>query len=174
MCAGFYFKLLFREVVVMLNISKWLIIITVVFSATSLLAEEDGKVYGKGVTLEDTTQISDILATPDDYVGQRLMVKGRIVDVCKKRGCWMELAGDQEFQTLRIKVKDGEIVFPLQSRGKLALAEGVFEKIELSMEQTLQRMKHHAEEHGETFNAEEVKEPMTYYQLRGLGAVIFE
>ena len=38
-------------------------------------------------------------------------------------------------RTLRVKVVDGEIVFPLSSRGKNALVQGIFDKIEFSYEQ---------------------------------------
>jgi len=85
----------------------------------------------------------------------------------------MEIASDKEFETIRIKVKDGEIVFPLKAKGKLAKVEGVLEKFELTKEQTIKRLQHHAEEQGEEFDSTTVKEGMNYYQLKGIGAVIY-
>ncbi|HES59164.1 MAG TPA: DUF4920 domain-containing protein, partial [Caldithrix sp.] len=93
-------------------------------------AGDEGKIYGKGISLKDTTKISDILAKADENIGKTFLVEGRIVDVCKKRGCWMELASDKEFESIRVKVNDGEIVFPLSAKGKLAKVEGVLEKLE--------------------------------------------
>lgn len=136
--------------------------------------QEKGKVYGNGVTLDDTTLISEIISNPDSWVGKKVLVKGRVVDVCKKRGCWMEIASDQEFQTIRVKVKDGEIVFPLQAKGKLALVEGEVQRIELTKEQTIKQMQHHAEEQGEEFDPASVKEGKTYLQIKGLGAIVYE
>ncbi len=136
--------------------------------------KDKGKVYGNGVTLKDTTLISGIMSNPDLWVGKKVLVKGRIVDVCKKRGCWMEIASDQEFQTIRIKVKDGEIVFPLQAKGKLALVEGEVQRFELTKEQTIKKMQHHAEEQGEDFDPASVKEGMTYLQIKGQGAIIYQ
>lgn len=139
----------------------------------SFATDTKGKIYGKGLSLKDTTKISDILAKPEQFIGKTVLVKGRIVDVCKKRGCWMELASDKEFQTLRIKVNDGEIIFPLEAKGKLGLVEGVVEKFQLTKEQTIEKLKHHAEEQGQDFDPSTVKEGQTYYQIKGLGAEIF-
>ena len=137
-------------------------------------AGDEGKIYGKGISLKVTTKISEILAKPDENLGKTFLVEGRIVDVCKKRGCWMELASDQEFQTIRVKVNDGEIVFPLSAKGKLAKVEGVLEKIELTKEQTKMYKKHQAEEQGEKFDSTCIHEAMNIYRLKGIGVVIEE
>jgi hypothetical protein len=48
-------------------------------------------------------------------------------------GCWMTLApagaAGEKPATLRLKVDDGVIVFPVSSRGKTAIAQGVMEKV---------------------------------------------
>ena len=73
---------------------------------------------------------------------------------------------------IRIKVEDGVIVFPAKAKGKHAIAEGVLGKIEMSLEQTVQYGKHLAEEQGKEFHSETVKEPLSYFQIQGSGAVI--
>ncbi len=128
--------------------------------------------YGQGVHGEDTTPISVLLANPDQWVGKTVRVKGRVTDVCQKRGCWVAIASDQEFQTLRFKVKDGEIVFPQDVKGRVGVFEGVFNRYELSREQAIARAKHHAEEHGEKFDPSEITGPEVWYQLDGTGAVV--
>lgn len=84
----------------------------------------------------------------------------------------MELASDKEFQSIRVKVNDGEIVFPLEARGKLALIEGIVEKLEISKEELIKAMKHHAEEQGEPFDSTKITEGKTIYRLKGLAAKI--
>jgi hypothetical protein len=133
----------------------------------------EGKAYGKELTESDIVPISKLLAAPDEFVGEQVKVEGRIVGVCAKRGCWMELAGDEEFQSMRIKVDDGVIVFPMEAKGHLAVAEGVFTKIELTLEQTQKMAQHECEERGEKYDAANVTEPGVIYQIAGLGAVIF-
>ena len=139
---------------------------------TSAAIAGDGKAYGKPLTGEDTTKISVLMAEPDKFIGKTVRVEGLVTGVCEKRGCWMSLASDEEFQELRIKVDDGVIVFPIEAKGKHAVAEGEFTKIEMTMEQTLAYKKHHAEEHNEEFDPATVTEPLTYYQIKATGALI--
>jgi hypothetical protein len=134
----------------------------------------EGTVYGEALTLQDTTKISDILTSPDDYLGQRVLVTGTIVEVCSMKGCWLELASDREYETLCVKVEDGVIIFPMTARGLQAVAEGVMEKLELTEAEALEQAQHHAEEQGLEFDPSTVTGPETTYQLRGIGAVIFE
>ena len=108
--------------------------------------------------MEKTTKISEILDNPEQYVGSDVKVEGMIVEVCARRGCWMEIAGDRQYEKIRIKVDDGVIVFPMEAKGRRATAEGVFTKIEMTMEQTLAYREHHAEEHGEEFDPASVTE----------------
>ena len=69
--------------------------------------------------------MSDIYANPDQFGGKRVRVQGPIVDVCAERGCWIAIGSDQEFQSLRFKVEDGVIVFPMETKGQTASVEGV-------------------------------------------------
>ena len=140
----------------------------------SFADEGKDKQYGQALSLDSVTFISDILASPDNYLGKKVLVQGRILDVCKKRGCWMEIAGDKEFESIRVKVDDGVIVFPLSAKGKVAQVEGILEKFGLTVEQTIKRLEHQAEEQGEEFDPLTVTEGMIVYQLRGLGALINE
>jgi len=49
-----------------------------------------------------------------------VLIEGTIVDVCTNIGCWIELRGEASGQKIRVKVEDGEIVFPVTIRGKHA------------------------------------------------------
>jgi len=135
-------------------------------------APQDAKTYGEGLTLQESTPISSIYAHPDRYVDKEVRVEGRIVGVCKKRGCWMELAGDQDFQSLKVKVEDGVIVFPADSKGRYGTAQGVLKKIELSLEQTRKMAQHECEENKKAFDPESVTEAAVIYQIQATGAVI--
>ncbi len=133
----------------------------------------EGTVYGEGVGKGQSVKVSELLARPGDWVGKHVRVEGLITDVCPKRGCWMEIASDREFETIRFKVEDGVIVIPMVAKGKRAEAEGIFTKIEITREQALAHAKHLAEEKGETFDPEKAGNlPTVIYQLQGTGAVI--
>lgn len=87
------------------------------------------KTFGKGITLKEETKISAILENPEEFHTKRVLVRGIVVDVCAKRGCWIELAGDKGSDTIRVKVLDGEIVFPMEIKGHEALVEGVIYRL---------------------------------------------
>ena len=133
-----------------------------------------GTAYGEPLTLSDTTLVSDIMADPEAYVGQRVLVTGTIVEVCETRGCWMDIASDAEFEKIRIKVDDGVIVFPVSSRGEAAVVEGLVEKLEYTVEEAIELERHRAEEHGLDFDPTSITEPEVAYQIRGLGAVVLD
>ncbi|HEX7183462.1 MAG TPA: DUF4920 domain-containing protein [Thermoanaerobaculia bacterium] len=128
--------------------------------------------YGGGVTLAETTSIGKILADPDAYVGKRVRIEGQVLDVCPMKGCWMEIAEEKGGgERIRIKVDDGVLVFPVSSKGKMAVAEGVVEAIPMEREQYVRWLRHLAEETGQTFDPKSVGEgPFRIIQIQGMGA----
>lgn len=138
--------------------------------ALGLLSAAEIKL-GKPLTVKEPMPLATLLAHPDDYVGKTVQVKGKIVEVCQMMGCWMDLTNDAG-QKLRIQVNDGEIDFPKDGAGKMAVAEGKFTKSELTKEQAIARAKEEAEEKGKTFDPASGPGPITVYQIQGSGAVI--
>lgn len=132
----------------------------------------DGK-YGSEITLQEKTNISDILNSPEDYVDKKVLVEGEVIDVCQKMGCWMEIKSEVEGEKIKVKVKDGDIVFPVEAKGKSALVEGTVYKIELSQEEAVEYYQHIAEENDKEFDPSTVTGPVILYQIKGLGAEIY-
>jgi hypothetical protein len=131
-----------------------------------------GTVYGEGVECTLAVKVSELNDNIDKYVGQRVRVEGLVTDVCPKRGCWIKLASDREYESLLFKVQDGVIVFPMSLKGKYAVADGVARNVELDLEQTRRYLAHKAEEKGEAFDPATCTQPMTYVRLDGVGAVV--
>ena len=152
-----------------------LVAIAMVFALTSNTAlARSAKTYGEALSSGKVVAIEHILDHPDEFLGKTIKVEGLINGVCEKRGCWMTLASKTaDFKEIRIKVEDGVMVFPVEAKGKTAVAEGKFIKVEMSLEQTIAYKKHHAEEHGEDFDPASVTEPMVYFQIDGIGAEIY-
>lgn len=136
----------------------------------SLIAE-DAKKYGEKISSIEKTNISDIIDKPENFVGQKVLVEGTVVNVCAKRGCWIELASEKEFETIRVKVQDGVIVFPMEAKGKKALVEGEVYSFEYETDAECSGSCTHEKEDKE--NCEHAnKEVKTIYQIRGIGAEI--
>ncbi|MDA8621755.1 DUF4920 domain-containing protein [Psychrosphaera sp.] len=146
-----------------------LLLSPVAFNANAIASQQ---VFGSGANTNNVSKISSILASPDDYLDKEVTIKGTIAKVCKKRGCWMELTSDKKFQTFKIKVKDGDMVFPMAAIGKTAFATGKVQELPMTLERTKQYLAHIAEEMNEEFDPESVTEPKTVYQLVPNGVTI--
>jgi hypothetical protein len=118
---------------------------------------------GTGVTLKEATPIKSVIERPREYVGKSIRIDGVATAVCSHMGCWMAVApeGDDKAGTVRLKVDDGVIVFPVSAKGRKVSAEGVFEAVgdEESKEAAGEHQKHDAKASGQ-------------YQIKATGAVI--
>ena len=148
-----------------------LTMLTLALAGAVLSAPKD---LGKPLTLKEPMTISKVLASPGDLAGKTVQVKGKVTEVCTMMGCWMNLVEGGTGKAIRIKVNDGEMVFPKEAIGKMAVAEGTFKKIELTREQAVARAKHEADETGRKFDPERVKGPVTIYQIQGTGARLLD
>lgn len=127
---------------------------------------------GAPLTLDTVTKVSEINKHSDQYLGKTVLVEGLVINVCAKRGCWMDLASDLPFEKIQVKVVDGEIVFPMEAKGRMAKVEGIVDEVQLSQEQAVRMGKHRAEEQGTTFDPASITGPVNFYRIKGLGAVI--
>jgi hypothetical protein len=80
-----------------------------------------------GATLPEgkTTPLADVLAQPERYAGQTLIVEGVVRAACKKRGCWMELSpATGDARSCRVRFKDYGFFVPPDSAGAEARLSG--------------------------------------------------
>ena len=94
------------------------------FMATCL-AQAEPVQFGEVFDTSSVTSVSAIMAKPDHYLEQTLTIAGEVTAVCSKQHCWMTLATAESEPKFRIKVRDGDMVFPLSAKGKTAYATGV-------------------------------------------------
>ena len=154
-------------------VAGWTLWVVLLIPVT--LAQEEGTALGEPLAARETVAISRLVAAPEEYVGATVRVAGIVTDVCPTAGCWIKLAAvDDKDKQIRVKVEDGVIVFPMEARGRQAVAEGVMTKTVLTLEQTVAYLQQQAEEQGEELDAESVTEPLTFYEIQGSGAVIHD
>ena len=127
--------------------------------------------YGAGLVLKESTALQAIMAEPEGYENRIVQVHATIDEVCPRRGCWIDIA-DATGTSVRVKVTDGDIVFPLSAKGHEAVVEGIVERIEMTEEEHRAWKEHEAEELGVSFDPTTVTGPMTTWRLQGLGARI--
>jgi hypothetical protein len=143
-----------------------LIIATALLAAAVLPQDASDTKLGTGVSLKETTPIKALVERPREYVGKSVRVDGVATAVCSHMGCWLALASQDNptGPTVRLKVDDGVIVFPMTAKGKKVSAEGVFETVGGTADS-----KEAAGEHAKADpNASQ------QYQLKATGAIIRE
>ena len=120
---------------------------------------------GAGVSLKHATPIEALVEQPQDYVGKTVRVDGVATAVCTAMGCWMAVAPDTDPKApvVRLKVEDGEIVFPMTAKGKKVSAEGTFEKVG--------DHDNHANEAANE-HAKQERRASAAYQIKATGALI--
>lgn len=119
---------------------------------------------GSGVTLATATPIPSLTKSPEEFAGRTVRIDGVATAVCSQMGCWMAVAAsdDPAGPTVRLKVEDGVIVFPMSAKGKRVSAQGVFEAVGNDA--------HGAEAAGE--HAKHDPKAATAYHIKATGAVI--
>lgn len=143
---------------------KTLMLCAALVGAAALGGEETK--LGKGVSLTEATPIASLTAKPKDYVGKTVRVDGVARAVCAEMGCWMSVVveeADPSSPTVRLKVDDGAIVFPMSAKGKRVSAQGMFEAIAPMDAESKEAAGEHAKQDP---NAS------PQYQIRATGAVI--
>jgi hypothetical protein len=127
---------------------------------------------GAAVDVDTVTPIAALLAAPSDFAGQVVRVEGEVRGVCTRMGCWIDL-GDEAGNRVRVKVEDGVLVFPADSVGKPATAQGTVTIQEMAREQYVAWQQHLVEEGGEPFDESTVGPgPIEVVQIAGTGATI--
>jgi len=152
--------------------------------ALALPAAAEETKLGAGVTLRDATPIAAIIAKPADFVGKTIRVDGVATAVCTHMGCWMAIApeGQPDAPTVRLKVEDGVIVFPVSAKGKKVSAEGIFEEVKTAedKEAAAEHAKDHAQSKHDPKASHDAAKHTTrtdhstskQYQIKATGAVI--
>ena len=72
-----------------------------------------------------TVALTEVLANPDAYTKDAVVVEGTVTQNCERKGCWMQLSPAEGKQSVRVTFKDYAFFVPLDSKGMKARAEGV-------------------------------------------------
>lgn len=101
--------------------------------ATSAFAGDDVIQRGAAISKDaKAIPLADVLAKPDAYSKNAVLVEGVIEASCTRQGCWMQLAPAKGEQSVRVTFKDYGFFIPLEAKGMKARAEGVTVVKELS------------------------------------------
>lgn len=149
-------------------------LLSILFGLTVFSIQAAPLTFGETVDKTHIISVADIIAQPDAYLEKSVTIEGKVQAVCQKRGCWMTLAAADNNPTFRIKVRDGDMEFPLSAKGKTAYATGSVTAQSLNMAATIDYYEELAEKQGKAFDPASVTEPLTFYQFSPTAVEISE
>jgi hypothetical protein len=126
-----------------------LMVLSVSLMAQAPKSPEKGVTYGAGTTADQAIPVQEMDAKMVDnkFSGK---VKGKVVEVCQEKGCWMKLEKENG-EKLMVKFKDYAFFMPKNLAGKEVVLEGDATVKEISVKQ----QRHYAEDAGKS--KEEIK-----------------
>jgi hypothetical protein len=140
------------------------LILSLAMVASAGMVQTEQKL-GTGVSVKEVTKIADVVKNPEAFVGKVIRLEGTATAVCQHEGCWLALSesAKTDAPTVRLKVEDGVIVFPMTAKGKQVAAQGTFERVGANDEEGKEAAAEHAKH--------QAKATATY-QLKATGAII--
>jgi starvation-inducible outer membrane lipoprotein len=131
-----------------------------------ILDTQHYELRGAGVSEGAAVAIEDVVAAPQAFAGKDLRISGSVVEVCKRKGCWMTL-GDRE-RNVRVTFRDYGFFVPLDCEGREVIAEGRLEE----REQSVEEIKHYLEDANRHEEAARVTEPRRTYSFVADGVAL--
>lgn len=88
-----------------------------------------GAQFGEQARLSDTDTLplATVMKSPEKYDGKYIRVSGEVVEICAKKGCWINMQEPGSDKLLFVKFTcpiDGERLIPMEAVGKTAIVEG--------------------------------------------------
>jgi len=124
--------------------------------------------YGTGFDLLNIVSMDYLIEkvenSPDSV---QLKVKGKIIDVCSKKGCWMtiELPNKQE---LMVRFKDYGFFVPIDSSGEV-----IINGLAYINNTSVDELRHYAKDAGASINdIESIVEPKITYNFEAEGVLL--
>ena len=106
------------------QIATLLVLSLGLLSCSSESAEVAGDEFGQSLTLEKILPVAEVFTQSQDLNGQMIRVSGTISDLCKHKGCWMQVSDGQNVLTVRFK--DEAFIIPASAVGRNVDMEGLF------------------------------------------------
>lgn len=125
-------------------------LVAVSMAQNEIPSAQPGVQYGKAITKTDAINVQQLgakLTTDSTYTGK---VEGKVVEVCKKKGCFIRVLREGEGDPILVRFKDYGFFMPQDIVGKTIVLEGQAKVREVSVAQ----QRHFAEDAGK--NAEEI------------------
>ncbi|UKB82936.1 DUF4920 domain-containing protein [Chryseobacterium sp. MEBOG06] len=133
-----------------------------------------GDSYGAGVSADKEAKavsmqnLNEILNTKP--ITEDVTIKGKVTDVCPKKGCWITLENPQKTKVF-VKMKDYAFFLPAAIKGKTIVLDGKAELKKTSVEE----LRHYAEDAKKSpEDIAKITEPATEIRLLASGIKVVQ
>ncbi|REC49533.1 DUF4920 domain-containing protein [Chryseobacterium pennipullorum] len=133
-----------------------------------------GDAYGAGVSSDKEAKavsmqhLTEILNTKP--VVEEVTIKGKVTDVCPKKGCWITLENPEKTKVF-VKMKDYAFFLPAAIKGKTIVLDGKAELKKTSVEE----LRHYAEDAKKSpADIAKITEPATEIRLLATGIKVIQ
>ena len=127
---------------------KYVFTIALLSLVVAVFAQDEGKSsgsFGEPITKKGAISVKKLPQKMTGTEELEVKAKGKIVEVCQAKGCWMTLdLGENEL--MRVKFKDYGFFVPKDATGKTAIIQGVAKKEVIGVDE----LKHLAEDAGKS------------------------
>ncbi|EAY24336.1 hypothetical protein M23134_05962 [Microscilla marina ATCC 23134] len=150
---------------------KNILVVALFFTVSICFAQaQNMQRFGKKITTEKAQNASSlytILATKEK--SGKVKLKGEVLAVCKKKGCWMKMDMGDKNDKLFIRFKDYGFFVPKDCDGKTAVIEGVAKKETI----TVAQLRHYAQDAGKSKKEiEAINQPQKKYTFEATGVIL--
>ena len=126
------------------------------------------RTFGKPLSIKKAVRLQEALQQPAKYQNQKVLLEGKISDVCQMKGCWLMLSDGE--RTIRIKFENYSFFVPKDSRGKKVRAEGRI--VQETLSEAMAR--HYAAEQSTKSDPSEIKGPQRVVTFEAAGVAILD
>ena len=130
----------------------------------------NGQKFGEEVKPGNVKPAAKIEAAMGDKKTADMKIEGKVVDVCKKKGCWMTLEMPNG-EPMRVTFKDYAFFMPMEIVGKKVVLDGLAKKQTISVE----TLRHYAEDAKKTpEEVAKITDPKKELAFEAKGVVILD
>jgi len=141
----------------------------VLLSVSSVLAQKTES-FGEKIKLDGAIESTSFLKQIDGKDSLLVKISAPIVNVCQKKGCWMNVDLGEGKQMM-VRFKDYGFFVPKDADGKIAVMDGVAFREVLSVDM----LRHYAEDAGKSKEEiEKITEPETRLSFEASGVLIYK
>jgi hypothetical protein len=148
---------------------KWFFLLSLLVNTVALQAQKADS-FGDKIKADGAVDASAFLKAMEGQDSMEVKIKAPIVEVCQKKGCWMNIdLGDGK--TMMVRFKDYGFFVPKDASGRTAVMQGKAFKEVLSVEM----LRHYAEDGGKSKEEiEKITEPETRLSFEASGVLIYK